>query len=395
MYVCMYVLVPLSCVPGSLTTVYTYYYNMQSMIPLGTKPLATACAAAFFGGTYFRTPFGELTRALGMSLILVLQRTSRIRRTYPTWRYVPAFFGMGRRVRPFPPARNPWRYTPRTNTRYKDPDFSMLYSVIAMALVGSSVGGNLPMVPTWIGGLVGALMFAYGCTLSSPRGDLCRTLGMRVVAILQELWEIQADLKMIPKAAVVASQVLDKAMIFDRKHKVKDRFLSLVTKGYEQVMTTMSSASANPNPNQQREGERRDASNSTSSRESEEKDARRRPDDRGARGERRRGIDDDDRFGRESSLEDRRRRRDDPRESSPRDNDDDDDRRRRDDDDGRRRREDPRDNEWSSSNNSRDERRKEDNNVEDIGGRFGRDREPPRNDDNDDKNTKRRGRFWR
>jgi hypothetical protein len=206
----------------------------QSAIPIGTPVLGSVGAISFLVGTLFRTPFGELVRALGLSLILVLQRTTKIRKTYPTWRYVAAFFGISsRNLRPFPPARNPWKYKPK---RSDDVDFSMLYSIIAMAFVGSFCGGNMPVIPTWMGSLAGAGIFALGCTLSSARGDLYRTMGMRVVALLQELWDIQADLKIIPKTAVVSSQVLDKLMIFDRKHKVKDRFLSFATRGYDQVI---------------------------------------------------------------------------------------------------------------------------------------------------------------
>ena len=188
---------------------------------------------------------GELSRALGLSLILVLQRTQRIRREYPTWRYVAASLGIGRgggeavdargrplgpRPRPFPPARDPWRYAPRSS---RDPDFNMIYAMISTALVGSAVGGNMPAIPSSVGALIGAASFAFACTWkNSPRGDLMRTIGMRVVRIVTELWEIQADLQIIPKATVVSSQIIDKAMVWDSKHKVKDRFLSLANKGY-------------------------------------------------------------------------------------------------------------------------------------------------------------------
>ena len=155
----------------------------STMIPIGVPILGSVGATSFLVGTFFRTPFGELVRALGLSLILVLERTSKIRKMYPTWRYVAAFFGLSsRNLRPFPPARNPWRYTPR---RPSDVNFSMLYSIIAMAFVGSFCGGNMPFIPTWIGSIAGAALFALGCTLSSARGDLCRTMGMRVVAVLQ------------------------------------------------------------------------------------------------------------------------------------------------------------------------------------------------------------------
>eukprot|EP00980_Cylindrotheca_fusiformis_P010368 scaffold2306_cov132-Cylindrotheca_fusiformis.AAC.3 len=214
----------------------------KSMIPVATAVLGGAGAFSFLVGTVLRTPFGELVRALGLSLILVLQRTTLVRRKYPTWRYVPAFFGVSSSSpRPFPPARNPWKYTPR---RSDDVEFSMLYSIVAMAFMGSVCGGNVPVIPVWMGSLTGAALFGVGCTLSSSRGDLCRSMGMRIVALLQELWDIQADLQIIPKAAVVSGQILDRLMIFDRKHRVKDRFLTLVARGYDQVMQATSQVKA-------------------------------------------------------------------------------------------------------------------------------------------------------
>lgn len=201
-------------------------------------------AAFLIISTWFRTPMGELSRAMGLSLILVLQRTQRIRREYPTWRFVAASVGIlrggprdargrPRGPRPFPPARNPWRYSPRSP---QDPDFNMMYTLVSMAMVGSTVGGNMPFIPNWIGALVGAALFAFACTWqNSHRGDLARTMGMRVVRAVTELWEIQADLQIIPKATVVSSQIIDKAMILDRKHRVKDKFLSLASKGYAQA----------------------------------------------------------------------------------------------------------------------------------------------------------------
>lgn len=204
---------------------------LQSVIPVATNFLCIIGAASFFIGSFFRTPFGELVRALSLSLILVLQRTATVRRLYPTWGYLAASLGRkNKNLRPFPPSPNHWTYEPK---RPGDVDFSMLYSVIAMALVGSFCGGNVPLLPTWIGSLTGAALFAFGCTLSNARGDLCRTMGMRIVALVQDLWVIQTDLKIIPKAAVVTGQVIDKLMIFDRKHRVKDRFLALVTKAYD------------------------------------------------------------------------------------------------------------------------------------------------------------------
>lgn len=215
--------------------------------------------AIFFIGSFFRTPFGELVRALGLSLILVLQRTSNVRKTYPTWPYMRAAIGATKRnLRPFPPSRGLWSYEPR---KPGDVNFSMLYSILAMSFVGSFCGGSVPLLPTWMGSLAGAGIFAFGCTLSSAKGDLCRTMGMRIIAVLQELWNVQTDLRIIPKAAVVTSQIIDKMMVFDRKHRVKDRFLALVTRAYDQVTQSTSEMQDNqdnqrsPPPTSRREGD--------------------------------------------------------------------------------------------------------------------------------------------
>ena len=209
----------------------------KSLIGVGSGVAGHACALFLVISTWFRTPLGELSRAIGLSLIIVLQRTQRIRSNYPTWRYVAASFGFRRNgnrrggPRPFPPARNPWKYVPRSS---RDPDFNMIYALISMALVGSAVGGNMPFIPSWMGALVGASISSLACTWqNSPRGDLARSCAMRVVAACTELWKIQADLQIIPKTTVVSSQIIDKTMIFDRKHRVKDRFLSFASKGYQ------------------------------------------------------------------------------------------------------------------------------------------------------------------
>lgn len=117
---------------------------------------------------FLRNPYGEFVKALGMALILALQRTRYIRRSYPTWCHVKASLRAGDR-RPFPPTvdvDSPWAYRP---TRRSDPDFRMLYSLIAMAFVGSTCGGNLPLIPAWMGSLVGAGFFALSTTINSPR----------------------------------------------------------------------------------------------------------------------------------------------------------------------------------------------------------------------------------
>ena len=320
-------------------------------------------------------------RAVSLSLLLVLQRTNKIRRKYPTWKYVPGTI-TGKRPNggrdSFPPrTENPWKYQPR---RREDPDFSMMYALIAMGFVGSTCGGNIPLVPSWMGALIGGGVFALSCLQPNPRGDLSRTLGMRVVALLTELWEIQAQLKLIPKAAVVSGQIIDRAMILDRKHRVKDRFLSLVTTSYNKVMDMTNTSGDGQDERSRRgreENRRRDGDDRDDNRGRGGRDERR----PGGPERRRRGGDDDDydrtrrpAGGRRDDDDDSRRgrRRDDDRNRDIRDQDE-----RRlpfddDNDDNRRHRYD------ADDANNRRRRPEGDNRSRDIddepkkGGRFGR-----------------------
>jgi hypothetical protein len=73
-------------------------------------------------------------------------------------------------------------------------------------------------------------------TLSSSQGDLTRVMGARVVAVGREVWSIHTELQLWSKVGRVSSKILDKLMILDRKHKVRDRVGSGVTFLYNQVL---------------------------------------------------------------------------------------------------------------------------------------------------------------
>ena len=337
-------------------------FHIQNVLPWFTFCLFLS----FFTAWLLRNPYGELMRAMGLAFILVLKRTRAIRKDYPTWPYVPSFFHLKPRMTPpFPPSSNPWRYTPR---RPSDVDFQMFPSVVAMGLVGSAVGGSIPLLPTWMGSLAGAATFALSTTLPNARGDLCRIMGMRVVATTLELWDIQADLEIIPKMGVVGGKIMDKILILDRKHRIKDRLVTVLSWGYDQAMKQADAARGG--------------------RDSGDGDRRRRPGD-------------DDRRRRDRDDKDGDRRRDRPplrdgRDEGRRgrfdDNDDRDRRRPRDEQDGRggpRRRE--------GGGSDRDRMGGPSSRDDDRGGRMRRDgrdgggddgdryRSRPRYDDDDDR----------
>lgn len=218
--------------------------------------------------TFFRNPYGELARALGLTLIFVWQRTFQIRKRYATWPHVKASLGMSTR-RPFP-----------RNDDFQSREISYVYTLLAMAFVGSAAGGNLPLVPTWMGALGGATMLVFASTLRNARGDLCRSMGMRLVAVVEELLDINADLKVVQKSGVVAGRILDKILILDRKHSIKDRIAAGFTFMYEQISSATGRMDRRRDDVDRNEGRRRDSRDEDMRREGGNRDTRRPNDQR-------------------------------------------------------------------------------------------------------------------
>ncbi|GAX12927.1 hypothetical protein FisN_22Hu260 [Fistulifera solaris] len=188
-------------------------------------------ALAFTIGYLLRGAFGDCVRSLALAMLWTMQRSRRVWKEYPTWRHVKACLRAGPR-RPYPPTSNPWNYQPSPNAS----SFNMMYTLISIAIVGSTVGGNVPLVPKWLGGLLGAGFFAYLATQPSALGDLVRTAGMRVVGLLQELWEVTMELRLRQQLTVFAVRLFDRLMFLDRQHRIRDRVTAGVTLFYQQVI---------------------------------------------------------------------------------------------------------------------------------------------------------------
>lgn len=199
--------------------------------------MAVAMAALLFIAGFLRNDYGELSRALGLAFVFTLQRTTSVRKDNPTLVHIKALIGQGPR-KPFPPVdeeSSPWRYEPIYED---DPDFKMTYVLLAMALVGSFCGGNVPLLPQWLGGIIGAVAFASFTQGSNAQGDLGRTMGMRLVGLVQVVTSINSELRILGKAATVGGLIFDKMMILDRKHRVKDKFVAVCKFAYDKVART-------------------------------------------------------------------------------------------------------------------------------------------------------------
>ena len=204
-------------------------------------PFAPAVAFIFFFVSLFRNAYGELSRSLGLAFIFTLGQIKNIRKRYTTGAHIRCILGLGSRL-PFPPIRgdekeNPWNYQPM---RREDPDFDMFKSLIVMTLVGSFCGSNVPFFPAWIGSLVGAVAFTIMTTKRTAKGDLVRSMGMRVVSLTGECFDITSKLNIGRKSGIVGGKVLDKLLILDKKHRIKDRMTNSFSWIYQKALKTKS-----------------------------------------------------------------------------------------------------------------------------------------------------------
>ncbi len=193
----------------------------------------------FLTMSFLRNDYGEMSRSLGLGLIYLVRRTKYVRRRYKTGAHIRGMCRFGPR-KPFPPVfegedENPWRYAPQSR---EDPDFEMVKALLCMILIGSFCGGNVPLIPTSVGAASGAAAFGILGIAKNARGDLIRTMGMKVVALIGEAMVINSELKVARKVATVGGKIFDKMMILDRKHRIKDRIVKSATWAYEQVSNT-------------------------------------------------------------------------------------------------------------------------------------------------------------
>ena len=211
------------------------------------QPLASTFAALFCMLTILRNHYGELSKALGLGLILTAGRVSKVRRQYPTGPHLKAILNMGQRE-PFPPVyssrENVWRYKVREGYEDIDPDFNMMRTVAAMVVIGGFCGGNFPLVPTWLGGTAGAAALALGTTLRGPKGDLYRTMGMRVVSLMEEMMDVVGELGLARKGGYTAGKIFDRMMFLDRKHGIRKKVGAGISFIAERVSRTASEVKA-------------------------------------------------------------------------------------------------------------------------------------------------------
>jgi len=220
-------------------------FLFKSVAIFHMKHTSTCLALVFFVLTFLRNAYSDLIQSLALLAILVMSKLREIRKQYPTFPHIKSILRPRTCPRrPFPYAGNPWQYDSNAVEDENAVQFNMMFTVLAMGMAGAMIGGNIPLVPAFIGSPCGGAAFAFGCTLRSAKGDLARSMGMKVVSTCQEVLYIQKELSVVSKSMVVANRILDKLLILDRKHKIKDKVVALVKWIYDKGSGVVQEAQA-------------------------------------------------------------------------------------------------------------------------------------------------------
>jgi len=115
--------------------------------------------------------------------------------------------------------------TRRREVLYTEAD--RLICTFIMALFGAFIGSTLTFLPTAFAAVAGALLFPYISTKDNARGDLFRTIALRIQAFAQDLWRIVNILDILPQSQLLLSQLFDAILFLDRKHNIKHKLLKL------------------------------------------------------------------------------------------------------------------------------------------------------------------------
>ena len=132
---------------------------------VGTLTITSSAVIGALLLNCLRTVYSELLKSLALVLILTVTKMREIRKRYPCLPHIKSILQPRTCPRrPFPYEGNPWQYD---GERYEE--FNMIYTVGGMCIAGAVVGGNVPLIPTFVGAPLAGGAFAFACTMQNPK----------------------------------------------------------------------------------------------------------------------------------------------------------------------------------------------------------------------------------
>jgi hypothetical protein len=153
---------------------------MKMVLNFSHPTIVATLSIAFAAMTFRKGEVAELSKALGVFLILLVRQSTISSTCFAVAEQFKAALLLSNR-KPFPPAENPWSYI-------YDPDqpgsleFKMMNCLLCIvfggAFLGWSIARSIPLFPGWLGALLLASSCGYLGTVRDPRGDLLRSVRM-------------------------------------------------------------------------------------------------------------------------------------------------------------------------------------------------------------------------
>lgn len=192
----------------------------------GKSPLFVPLVAFISGaiGCFLSGTFGDLSRALGVFLILLLRRASFGAFSIQIAKQLRASMALSAR-QPFPPGENPWRYKPTPGT--SEPNFNMTFTLLSVILAGAILGWTvtkpIPLFPSWLGAIGTGGALGYFATLRDGKGDLFRFLGWSLSEGVSEISAAAGEVGLTDKGGVVFANALAYGSKLDGKYKIIEK----------------------------------------------------------------------------------------------------------------------------------------------------------------------------
>uniref|UniRef100_A0A7S2RK47 Uncharacterized protein n=1 Tax=Rhizochromulina marina TaxID=1034831 RepID=A0A7S2RK47_9STRA len=238
-----------SSVAGSMVAAVVSAYIVHHLWSSVAVGVLLGFALSFIPGK-----LGDLTRALGVTLLLTLERRKALSGRFPFMRQLKCTLVRRRSRFPLNAPANLWRHSAD--------GFSMTAVVLAAGLLGCAIGLTIAdaarlsrfLIPHWLVALAAGGVMSSVTTAESVEGDLARCASMKAVGVARLVFDAAGDTRVASKTLSVAGLAGRKLAAFDQQYEVTRK----VGRGVSWFVSRMSSSRAEAPSRRERRGPERE-----------------------------------------------------------------------------------------------------------------------------------------